>query len=170
MRLGDYDESGRRRPIEIEGSSFIRRIDCLILSIGQKPAISDLIEGERIQLNRNDTIPTIKGITKIKDIFAGGDVALGPATVVEVIGEAQNAAEAIDFYLTGKKRTYPWRVEDPVDVEFDPEAEPVEFKRSRDCLVPVKDRGIYHEVEKTWNKEIACQESSRCLRCEYRED
>ncbi|MCK4679139.1 MAG: NADH-quinone oxidoreductase subunit NuoF [Bacteroidales bacterium] len=170
MRLGDYDASGRRRPIEIEGSSFVRKIDCLILSIGQKPAISDFIEGEKIQLNRNNTIPTIKGITKSKDIFAGGDVALGPATVVEAIGEAQNAAEVIDFYLTGKKRIYPWRVEDPVDVEFDPEAEPVEFMRSKDCLIPVKERGIYNEVEKTWNKEIACRESSRCLRCEYRED
>jgi len=170
MRLGDFDASGRRRPIEVEGSSFIRRIDCLILSIGQKPAIIDLVEGEKIQLNRDSTIPTIKGVTQSKDIFAGGDVALGPATVVEGIGEAQNAAEAIDFYLTGKKRNYPWRIEDPIDVEFDPEAEPVEFLRSGHHLISVKERGIYNEVEKTWNKEIACQESSRCLRCEYRED
>jgi len=46
MRLGDYDASGRRRPIEIEGSSFVKKIDCLILSIGQKPIICDLIEGK----------------------------------------------------------------------------------------------------------------------------
>jgi len=170
MRLGDYDASGRRRPIEIEGSSFVKKIDCLILSIGQKPIICDLIEGEEVLINRNNTIPTINGKTNSKDIFAGGDVVLGPATVVEAIGEAQSAAEAIDFYLTGKQRIYPWRVEDPVDVEFDPEAEPVEFLRSKDCLTPVKERGIYNEVEKTWNKEIACRESSRCLRCEYRED
>jgi hypothetical protein len=37
-------------------------------------------------------------------------------------------------------------------------------------LIPVKDRGIYDEVEKTWTKEVACREGSRCLRCEYREE
>jgi NADH-quinone oxidoreductase subunit F len=170
MRLGEYDISGRRRPIEITGSNFIKKVDTLILAIGQKPKISDLLKGEKIELNRNSTIPTEKGITKVKDIFAGGDVVLGAATVVEAIGEAQNAAEAIDFYLTGKIKIYPWRIKDPVNVEFDPAAEPVDYKRSKNNLIPVKDRGIYDEVEKTWTKEVACREGSRCLRCEYREE
>ncbi|MDD4343984.1 MAG: NADH-quinone oxidoreductase subunit NuoF [Eubacteriales bacterium] len=170
MRLGEYDSSGRRRPIEIKGSTFIKKVDALILAIGQKPKISDLVKGEKIELNRNSTIPTEKGITKVKDIFAGGDVVLGAATVVEAIGEAQNAAEAIDFYLTGKIKVYPWRIKDPVNVEFDPESEPVDFKRSKDNLIPVEDRGVYDEVEKTWSKDTTCRESERCLRCEYRED
>ncbi|MDD5635739.1 MAG: FAD-dependent oxidoreductase, partial [Atribacterota bacterium] len=159
-----------RRPIEIKGSTFIKKVDALILAIGQKPKISDLVKGEKIELNRNSTIPTEKGITKVKDIFAGGDVVLGAATVVEAIGEAQNAAEAIDFYLTGKIKVYPWRIKDPVNVEFDPESEPVDFKRSKDNLIPVEDRGVYDEVEKTWSKDTTCRESERCLRCEYRED
>jgi len=170
MRLGDYDTSGRRRPIEIKNSSFTKKIDCLILSLGQKPAIADLLSNEKIELNRNQTIPTQKGITKVKDIFAGGDVALGPATVVEAIGEAQNAAEAIDSYLTGKKKIYPWRIKDLVNVDFDPEADPVDYARSQLHLLPVEERGIYDEVEKTWSKDITCRESERCLRCEYRED
>jgi len=170
MRLGDYDTSGRRRPIEIKGSTFTKNINCLILSIGQKPAIVDLFKNEDIELNRNQTIPTQKGITKVKDIFAGGDVVLGPATVVEAIGEAQNAAEAIDFYLTGKKKIYPWKIKDPVNVDFDPEADPVDYTRSQLQLLPVEDRGVHDEVEKTWSKGITCRESERCLRCEYRED
>jgi NADH-quinone oxidoreductase subunit F len=170
MRLGDYDSSGRRRPVEIKGSNFTKKIDCLILSIGQKPAVANLFKNEDVELNRNQTIPTQKGITKVKDIFAGGDVALGPATVVEAIGEAQDAAEAIDFYLTGKKQNYPWQIKDPVNVDFDPEADPVDYKRSQFDLIPVEERGIHDEVEKTWNKDITCRESERCLRCEYRED
>ncbi len=170
MKLGNYDASGRRRPIEIKESTFIKKVDCLILSIGQKPAISDLFHNEEIIINRDQTIPTEKGVTKIQDVFAGGDVALGPATVVEAIGEAQNAAEAIDFYLTGKKRAYPWRIKDPINVDFDPEADPVDYARSQVHLLPIQDRGVHNEVEKTWNKEITCRESSRCLRCEYRED
>lgn len=170
MRLGDYDTSGRRRPVEIKDSNFTKNIDCLILSIGQKPAITDLLGNEEIQLNRDQTIPTEKGKTRIKDVFAGGDVALGPATVVEAIGEAQDAAEAIDFYLTGKKRAYPWRIKDPIYVDFDPEADPVDYQRSHEFLLPVQERGICNEVEKTWDKETTCREGSRCLRCEYRED
>ncbi|MGE4413276.1 MAG: NADH-quinone oxidoreductase subunit NuoF, partial [Candidatus Caldatribacteriota bacterium] len=170
MRLGDYDSSGRRRPIEMKDSTFTRKVDCLILSIGQVPAISDLFNNEGIMINRNQTIPTEKGATNIKDIFAGGDVTLGAATVVEAIGEAQNAAESIDFYLTGKKRLYPWRIKDLINVDFDPEAEPVDYARSQDLLLPVQERGVYNEVEKTWSKEVSCRESSRCLRCEYRVD
>jgi NADH-quinone oxidoreductase subunit F len=170
MRLGDYDSSGRRRPVEIKDSTFFKKIDCLILSIGQKPAVADLFKNEDVELNRNQTIPTQKGITKVKDIFAGGDVALGPATVVEAIGEAQDAAEAIDFYLTGKKKNYPWKIKDPVNVDFDPEADPVDYARSQFHLIPVEERGIHTEVEKTWSKDITCRESERCLRCEYRED
>lgn len=170
MKLGDYDSSGRRRPVEIKGSSFVKRINCLILSIGQVPAISNLFSNEEIQLNRNNTIPVEKGTTRVKDIFAGGDVSLGPATVVEAIGEAQNAAEAIDFYLTGKIKIYPWRIKEPINVDFDPEADPVDYKRSHDHFIPVKDRGIHNEVEKTWPEKTACKEGTRCLRCEYREE
>lgn len=170
MRLGKFDQSGRRRPVEIEGSEFTKKIDYLILTIGQKPAISDLVEGEELKLNRDNTIPTVKGTTEVKDIFAGGDVVLGPATVVEAIGEAQKAAEAIDRYLIGKKRVYPWKVKDFIEVEFDPKAEPVEYDRSKNHFLPVEERKIYTEVEKTWDKETSCRESSRCLRCEYRED
>lgn len=71
MKLGDYDSSGRRRPVENPGSNFTRKIDSLILSIGQTPALSGLFNDGEMSLNRNQTIPTEKGITKIKDVFAG---------------------------------------------------------------------------------------------------
>jgi len=172
MRLSDFDESGRRRPVEIETSSLIREIDLLILALGQKPALNGLLDQEAIKLNRDGTIycTSPQGETLTKDIFAGGDVVTGPSTVVEAIGQAQKAAEAIDKYLTGGQADYPWNIKDPIEVRFDPEEEPVDYGRGENILLPVEKRAGWVEVEKTWSRQIACQEAERCLRCEYKKE
>jgi len=172
MRLSDFDESGRRRPVEIETSTFTREIDLLILALGQKPALNGLLEKENIKINRNGTIccSSPKGETLSKDIFAGGDVVIGPSTVVEAIGQAQKVAEAIDKYLTGGQEEYPWNIKDPIEVKFDPEEEPVDYSRAENILLPVEERVGWAEVEKTWSKQIACREAERCLRCEYKKE
>jgi NADH-quinone oxidoreductase subunit F len=172
MRLSEFDKSGRRRPIEIEASSFIKEVSLLILAIGQKPSLGNLFDKETIKLNRNGTIfcRSHKGETRSEDIFAGGDVVTGPSTVVEAIGQAQGAAEAIDKYLTGGRKEYPWNIMDPIEVKFDLEEEPVDYERAKNILVPVEKRDSYTEVEKTWNKETACKEADRCLRCEFKKE
>ena len=172
MRLSEFDKSGRRRPVEIEASSFVREIDLLILAIGQKPSLGNLFDKETIKLNRNGTIfcHSHKGETMSEDIFAGGDVVTGPSTVVEAIGQAQKAAEAIDKYLTGGREEYPWNIMDSIEVKFDLEEEPVDYERAKNILVPVEKRDSYTEVEKTWNKETACKEADRCLRCEFKKE
>ena len=151
MRLGEFDKSGRRRPVEIKASSFAKKIDLLILAIGQKPSLGTLFDKD------------LK-----KDMFAGGDVVTGPSTVVEAIGEAQRAAEAIDKYLTVGREEYPWNIMDPIEVDFDPEKEPVGYERAKNVLIPLKQRDSFTEVEKTWDRKIACKEAERCLRCEYK--
>lgn len=174
MRLGEFDRSGRRRPIEIQASPFYETIDTLILALGQKTKIEEITRSESLELNRDLTVKTDshKGKTSVKDIFAGGDVVSGPATVVEAIGAAQNAAEAIDAYLAGKKEEqyYPWRVKDLIEVPFNPEEEPVSRGREGHHLIPVSERKGNTEVEKTWKSEVAKRESERCLRCEYKEE
>ena len=171
MRLAEFDKSGRRRPVEIESSLFTKEIDLLILAIGQKASLNNLFE-EEMKINRNGTIccSNYKGETICKDIFAGGDVVTGPATVVEAIGQAQKAAEAIDKYLTDGQEEYPWNIMDPIKVAFDPEEEPVDYERAKNILVPVEKRDFYTEVEKTWDRTTACKESERCLRCEYKKE
>jgi len=170
MRLSEFDRSGRRRPVEIDSSLFSKEIDLLILAIGQKTALCDLL-GDTVKTNRNGTICcSLKGKTTCEDIFAGGDVVTGPSTVVEAIGEAQKAAESIDIFLLGGKREYPWNVMDEIEVPFDPEEDPVEYQRSESVLIKLKERDLNTEVEKTWNSNIACQESERCLRCEFRKE
>jgi len=172
MRLSEFDKSGRRRPIEIESSSFVREIDLLILAIGQKPSLGNLFDKETIKLNRNGTIfcHSHKGETMSEDIFAGGDVVTGPSTVVEAIGQAQKAAEAIDKYLTDGREEYPWNIMDTIEVKFDPEEEPVDYERAKNLLVPIEKRDSYREVEKTWDRVTACKEADRCLRCEFKKE
>ncbi len=174
MRLGEFDRSGRRRPVEIQASSFNKQIDTLILALGQTTRIKEIAQAESLELNRNNTVKSDsnKGKTSVKDIFAGGDVVLGPATVVEAIAAAQNAAEEIDSYLTGEKEEeyYPWRVKDPIEVHFDPEEEPVSWGRENYQLIPVGERKGNKEVEQTWGCKVAERESERCLRCEYKEE
>jgi len=172
MRLSEFDKSGRRRPVEIETSSFVKEISLLILAIGQKPSLGNLFDKDTIKLNRNGTIfcHSHKGETLVKDIFTGGDVVTGPATVVEAIGQAQGAAEAIDKYLTGGQEEYPWNIMDQIEVKFDPEEEPVDYERAKNILIPVKRRDSYTEVEKTWSSATACKESERCLRCEFKKE
>jgi len=172
MRLGEFDKSGRRRPVEIETSLFVREIDLLILAIGQKPSLCNLFDKETIKFNRNGTIfcHSHKGETMSEDIFAGGDVVTGPSTVVEAIGQAQRAVEAIDKYLTGGRKEYPWNVMDAIEVKFDPEEEPVDYERAKNILVPVEKRDSYTEVEKTWDRKTAGKEADRCLRCEFKKE
>jgi len=172
MRLGEFDKSGRRRPVEIETSLFTKEIDLLILAVGQKPSLNGLFNKDLVKVNRDGTIycHSHKGETMIKDIFAGGDVVTGPSTVVEAIGQAQKAAEAMDRYLTGGLEEYPWNIKDPIEVAFDPEEEPVSYNRAENILIPVEERDGYTEVEKTWDKTTACKEAERCLRCEYKKE
>jgi len=172
MRLGEFDRSGRRRPVEIETSSFIKEVSFLILAIGQKPSLDGLFDKELVKLNRDSTIccSSHKGETMSEDIFAGGDVVTGPSTVVEAIGQAQGAAEAIDKYLTGGQEEYPWNIMDPIEVAFDPEEEPVKYERAKNIIIPVGERDSFTEVEKTWNSATACKESERCLRCEFKKE
>ena len=170
MRLSEFDRSGRRRPVEIESSLFSKEIDLLILAIGQKTALGDLLDNA-VKINRNGTICcSLKGKTTCEDIFAGGDVVTGPSTVVEAIGEAQKAAESIDIFLSGGRDEYPWNVKDIIQVPFDPEEEPVEYQRNEGILISLKERNLDSEVEKTWDSNIACRESERCLRCEFRKE
>ncbi|MCF6173458.1 MAG: NADPH-dependent glutamate synthase [Campylobacteraceae bacterium] len=106
MELGKTDISGRRRPIEIEGSEFIIDADTVIISIGTKP--NNLITSTTSHMDTNP-----KGTIKIKEgkktattregVFAGGDIVTGAATVIQAMGAGKQAAREIDEYI--KKRS-----------------------------------------------------------------
>ena len=101
MELGEPDERGRRRPVEIEGSEFTLDVDTVIMSIGTSPnpLIKSTTEG--LDVNRwGGIIVTEDGATTKEGVYAGGDAVTGAATVISAMGAGKIAAKAIDEYLT----------------------------------------------------------------------
>lgn len=101
-RLGASDESGRRQPVPIEGSEF--QFDCqtVVVAIGQGPNPLLLEATPDLKLTEDGRIEADQdGRTSIPDVFAGGDIVTGAATVIEAMGTGKKAARAIDKYLNG---------------------------------------------------------------------
>ena len=101
MKLGESDESGRRRPVQIPGSEFKIKIDTALVAIGQSPnpLIPHTLKG--LKVGKHGNIETDEnGRTNIPGIFAGGDIATGAATVILAMGAGKTAAKAIDEYLS----------------------------------------------------------------------
>lgn len=98
--LGEPDESGRRRPVAIEGETEEMAIDTVIVAIGQgpNPILTNSTEG--LELNkRGNIVADEKGQTTLPYVFAGGDIVTGAATVIKAMGAGKDAAVAIDAYL-----------------------------------------------------------------------
>lgn len=102
-RLGDFDKSRRRRPIEIKGSDKLYECDTIMTAISREPSIGWLPKD--IAVTKRGTIDvdpkTMMSLSRA-GVFAGGDVVLGPATVIQAIGQAKIAARNIHQYLTGE--------------------------------------------------------------------
>ena len=98
--LGEPDASGRRRPVEIKGSEFIRAIGTVIVAIGNdsNPLISRTTEG--LQTTKwGNIIVDDNGKTSLDRVYAGGDIVLGAATVILAMGEGRRAAASINNLL-----------------------------------------------------------------------
>ena len=100
MQLGEPDERGRRRPVEIPGSEFELDVDAVIISIGTSPnpLIKDTTEGLVVN-KRGGIVVTEDGATSRTGVYAGGDAVTGAATVISAMGAGKLAAEAIRKYL-----------------------------------------------------------------------
>ena len=104
MELGEPDESGRRRPVEIPGSEYEIEADTVIMSLGTSPnpLISSTTKG--LEINRRKCIIAEEenGATSKAGVFAGGDAVTGAATVILAMGAGKAAAKGIDEYLSNK--------------------------------------------------------------------
>ncbi|HEX17170.1 MAG TPA: dihydropyrimidine dehydrogenase, partial [Thermoplasmatales archaeon] len=101
MKLGEPDESGRRRPIPIPNSNSLMQVDTVIIAIGQKPnpLIPSVVKD--LEVRKDGTIVVDEwGRTSIEGVFAGGDIATGAATVISAMGAGRRAADAIDEFLS----------------------------------------------------------------------
>ena len=104
MQLGEPDESGRRRPVEIPGSEFVIEVDTVIMSLGTSPnpLISSTTKG--LEVNRRKCIVASDetGATSKLAVYAGGDAVTGAATVILAMGAGKTAAQGIHEYLSGE--------------------------------------------------------------------
>ena len=105
MELGEPDERGRRRPVEIPGSEFTMDVDAVIMSIGTSPnpLIKSTTEGLAVNRHGGIIVEEETGATSKAGVYAGGDAVTGAATVILAMGAGKTAAKAIDEYLMGKR-------------------------------------------------------------------
>jgi len=101
MELGEPDESGRRRPVPIEGDYFDLDVDVLVMAIGTRanPLLPSTAPG--LKLNRRGYIEasTETWATSLPGVYAGGDIVTGSATVIEAMGAGKVAAAGMDAYM-----------------------------------------------------------------------
>lgn len=169
MRQGEFDNSGRQKPIPIKNSNFYLDVDIIIPAIGEFSDVAELFTGLDVETNPDGTIKCDKhGRTSIPGLFSGGDVASGPATVINAIAAGERTAVTIDQFLTkDRTRKYPWREHKKVDTFFDPEAEPVKYRMQQQrALSPEERKHTFDEVEMCYTKSLAMKEAKRCLRCD----
>ncbi|MBR1931769.1 MAG: FAD-dependent oxidoreductase, partial [Lachnospiraceae bacterium] len=104
MELGEPDESGRRRPVEVAGSEFVIDLDTVIMSLGTSPnpLISSTTEGLEVNKWKCIVADEDNGKTTKEGVYAGGDAVTGAATVILAMGAGKAAAKGIDEYLSNK--------------------------------------------------------------------
>ena len=167
MELGEPDESGRRRPVPVEGKTETIAIDTMILAIGQAVDASvfdcDKTRKNAIAYDKETFMTSIPGV------FAGGDCGNDKISIaVEAIADAKKVAESIDAYLDGEIIRY----EKPFFVERDDITEKTFEDRERQCrpvmpqLLPEERKDNFTEViPEGYTPEEAEAEASRCLEC-----
>ncbi len=104
--LGEPDEKGRRKPVEIEGSEYVIPVDCVIMAIGTSPnpLIKNTTGGLSVNSRGGIVVEERTGKTSRQAVFAGGDAVTGAATVILAMGAGKTAASAIDEYIKEKAK------------------------------------------------------------------
>ena len=104
MELGEPDQSGRRRPVPVEGSEFVIETDAVIMALGTSPnpLIASTTPGLETNKRRCIVADEEFGKTSKDGVFAGGDAVTGAATVILAMGAGKAAAKGIDEYIKGK--------------------------------------------------------------------
>ncbi|GFP23504.1 glutamate synthase (NADPH) small chain, partial [Candidatus Hakubella thermalkaliphila] len=165
--LGEFDASGRRRPIPVEKSEFRMSADVVISAIGQTPE-SSCLRGE-VQVNRDGTLTVSHDLaTSHAGVFAAGDAVIGPATVGEAVAQGNLAALAVDNYLRGRELALEEKLGPYMTAELTYDLEEYgKVKRTAMPELPKESRqGNFTEIEQGLSEEAAQIEARRCLRCD----
>ncbi|MCX6554019.1 MAG: FAD-dependent oxidoreductase [Candidatus Aminicenantes bacterium] len=164
--LGDFDDSGRRRPVPVKGSEYTIRASSVIYCLGQKLSLG--LTGGKLDLDKRGHIAVNKRTmaTSMPGVFAGGD-AVNPSTVIESVAQGRQAAKSIDIFFgrAGALYDQPRQV---VEVHYDEDAYLKTIARQEPQLEEVDKRvaqpGL--EVSRGLTLDEALEESRRCLHCD----
>jgi NADH-quinone oxidoreductase subunit F len=174
MKLGEPDQSGRRRPVPITGSEFFIEADTVIAAVGQAPDLSFLPPDSALERTRWETLVVDSNTlaTNISGIFAGGDFVTGPGMVIDAIAAGRRAAISIDKYLradTSRVEMYDLKAavspEEAAAPDID-EAWEAQPRVAVPTLPVTKRKKSFEEIELCFSEEKARQEAKRCLRCD----
>ena len=174
MKLGEPDDSGRRRPVPMEGSEFELSCKLAVAAIGQSPVLEGLerTKGQELGISRWNTIDVDLNTmaTNIDGLFAGGDAADdGPTVVIDAIRDGQRAGKALHAFLSGQElpgRPFTVKKEfwsKPGKAEL---GEIAESPRHEVHHIDVDDRReSFKEVASGFDWEDNVHETARCLSC-----
>lgn len=154
MRLGEPDESGRPRPVPIEGSEFELEFDAVIKAVGERPDLSSLAQWS----SPDGRLRVGDDLSLAPRLYAAGDLVTGPRTVVEAIGAGRRAALAV-----GKALGVEAKEEGRLSLE---RVNPSSLVRRPRTPVPrAEDKGIEVEETRGLSPEEAKAEAERCFNC-----
>ncbi|MBU1183515.1 MAG: FAD-dependent oxidoreductase [Proteobacteria bacterium] len=170
--LGPPDESGRRRPVPVEGSEFVIECDTLIPAIGQQPDVDWAAKNTVVEISKRKTIVVNPHTmqTNILDVFGGGDAVSGPATVIEAVAAGRRAAEAIHSYIIGEDmESYAkgLAAREPLGqnwLEISKTTSKIE-RASLPHLDALESATSFAEVALGFGEEQAQKEAARCVNC-----
>jgi len=166
--LGPRDASGRARPIAIDGSKFTVDASDVIVATGQRPDLG-FLDGSAVSADSSGRIVADESTGRAADrpIYAGGDVARGPAIIVAACADGRRAAEAICTELDVPFRTVPCERPQPTsdDLLASKRARAEKTLQHPSPARPVAERAGFDLVEGTLTEADARAEAKRCLQC-----
>ncbi len=168
MQLGEPDDSGRRRPVEVPGADFTIELDHVIAAIGQQPLL-DFLKGSGIETNRKGfVVADAKGITSVENVFAGGDaVNDGPLSLVKAQNDGKQIAAEILRRVAGvEPAEEPMRCTGGLDLPAELLKQAIRIPRVEIPELPFDHRMRLEEVIQTLSTEAAQAEAARCMRCD----
>ncbi len=172
MKLGEFDRSGRRKPVPVSGSEYTLSVDTIIPAISQSADTSFIPDGSDVAKDKWGKIqlaPKSKNKTAADGVFIIGDAATGPATVVEAIAMGHKVAQDADAAIRAKNGEPAFKEpeEEKIVIPFEVSEELVETPKGAMPEMEVAARvANFAEVELGYTKDMAFKESCRCLRCD----
>ena len=168
MRLGEPDDSGRRRPIPIEGSEFVLDCDNVIVTIGQSPDLDSLGEKLGLDVTKWGTfvVDPVTMQTNIPGIFAGGDCVTGPDVVVNAMLAGKKTAISIDRFINKLDTKAERELESPYQVTYEIDTEGLPYlPQVKMPSIEISRRKSWEEVHTGYTEEMAIKEAERCIAC-----